>query len=144
MAAHTSQSAAGLFNVAGVSHLGSCEAALRETNEQLARCECEHYDMNGRRCNVVLGTSVHWYLVGPGVRLLSVRVVLLCVGSDVRVQQRRLCRRQGGPETTQRKAAAARLTCTNKVENATDMKASEGLRACLWGAMKPLVKQTSK
>ena len=62
-------------------------------------------------------------LVGPGVNLLPERIVLLWPRSEMQNNE---------------SEAAARLTWTSKVENAMFMNASDGLRTCLWGAMKPL------
>ena len=62
-------------------------------------------------------------LVGPGVNLLPERIVLLWPRSEMQNNELE---------------AAARLTWTSKVENAMFMNASDGLRTCLWGAMKPL------
>jgi hypothetical protein len=64
-------------------------------------------------------------LVGPGVNLLPERIVLLW--PIIEMQNNKL-------------DAAARFTWTSNVENAMFMNASDGLRTCLWGAMKPLQK----
>ncbi len=63
-------------------------------------------------------------LVGLGKRLLPEWIVLLWPRSEAMQNNK--------------SDAAASLTWTSTVEKAMFMKASDGLRTCLWGAMKPL------